>query len=349
VTAVLAAVAPLADPTPRRHGQRLLEAIVALERFPALAYSRRRLLEVLDGETESTRETIAVIESDPALAMGALSLANRRRPKGVSPICGIPEAVVEVGPSALRAFARDLTVSDFFGQGGTWNTAAGHFRVHAVATRWVVERLIRDGLAKKPDHLRVAALLHDVGKLVLLHAYGRYMTGSEGPPCDRLLLEQRAWGLDHALAGGVFARRLAVPNAVATLIEHHHSPDGGDAGLLRLADLLVHYSAGNPIKRTELVAVAESCGLDGAGLDALLYDFPVAAAGPHRMEPSPLTPRQTAVLRLLSKGNVYKQIADELGLSTSTVRSHLHAVYTKLGVADRAQAVVLAMNQGWLS
>jgi len=54
------------------------------------------------------------------------------------------------------------------------------------------------------------------------------------------------------------------------------------------------------------------------------------------------------VLRELSRGKVYKQIGAELGLAASTVRSHLHRVYEKLGVADRAQAVLRATEMGWI-
>ena len=45
---------------------------------------------------------------------------------------------------------------------------------------------------------------------------------------------------------------------------------------------------------------------------------------------------------------VDKQIAHELSLSTSTVRTHLHNIYGKLGAVDRAQAVLHATERGWL-
>ena len=58
--------------------------------------------------------------------------------------------------------------------------------------------------------------------------------------------------------------------------------------------------------------------------------------------------REVEVLRRLRDGKVYKQIALELELSTSTVRTHLHNTYAKLGAVDRAQAVLLATQRGWL-
>ena len=64
--------------------------------------------------------------------------------------------------------------------------------------------------------------------------------------------------------------------------------------------------------------------------------------------PCPLSSRELEVLVALADGKVYKQIAAELSLSASTVRSHLHHVYAKLGVVDRAQAVLLASSRGWI-
>jgi DNA-binding NarL/FixJ family response regulator len=64
--------------------------------------------------------------------------------------------------------------------------------------------------------------------------------------------------------------------------------------------------------------------------------------------PCPLSPREVEVLMRLAEGEVYKQIAHGLSLSTSTVRTHLHNIYGKLGAVDRAQAVLLASERGWL-
>ena len=64
--------------------------------------------------------------------------------------------------------------------------------------------------------------------------------------------------------------------------------------------------------------------------------------------PCPLSSRELEVLLGLADGKVYKEIAVDLSLSASTVRSHLHNVYVKLGVVDRAQAVLLASSRGWI-
>lgn len=76
-----------------------------------------------------------------------------------------------------------------------------------------------------------------------------------------------------------------------------------------------------------------------------------AASKQHRdevPEGCPLSVRELQVLAGLSRGLVAKQIAAELGLSQSTVRSFTHSAYQRLGVDDRAQAVIRCWREGWI-
>lgn len=64
--------------------------------------------------------------------------------------------------------------------------------------------------------------------------------------------------------------------------------------------------------------------------------------------PNPLTEREREVVKLLADGKTYKQVATAMRLSQSTVRNHLHNVYGKLGVVDRAQAVIVSRENSWI-
>ena len=67
-----------------------------------------------------------------------------------------------------------------------------------------------------------------------------------------------------------------------------------------------------------------------------------------RREPIPgsLTPREVEVLTLLALGKTNRQIAGELHLSLSTVKGYLERLISKLGVSDRTQAAVKAVELG---
>ena len=60
-----------------------------------------------------------------------------------------------------------------------------------------------------------------------------------------------------------------------------------------------------------------------------------------------LTERETDVLRLLAQGLNNAEIAGQLHLSEGTVRNHVSAILDKLGVTDRTQAAVIAIQHGF--
>jgi two-component system response regulator DesR len=75
---------------------------------------------------------------------------------------------------------------------------------------------------------------------------------------------------------------------------------------------------------------------------------PALAAQSLAQGDSPLTERESDVLRAAREGGTVADIARELRLSEGTVRNHLSAAIGKTGARTRAEAVRLAVNHGWL-
>jgi putative nucleotidyltransferase with HDIG domain len=333
-------------------GSRLAEAFEAVERFPVLIESRERVIAAATAENVAVGDIVEAVESDVALAIGVLRHANRGG-LVAGGVAGIPAALEALKPAGVLAIAGTAPSFDFFESNGGWELKPERFRVHALATQRAADRIGRMVGWDERDELAVAALLHDVGRLVIsrLHpGYKVYFDAIARTPEQRLREEREQLGIDHALVGGVLARRWNLPQRIAIAIERHHADDAeGLAAMVATADMVGHYCQGEAIAPERLRAAAGRCGLDSEGLRDILYELPLPTQDATRIsEPCPLSSRELDVLRHLSEGMVYKQIASEMHLSVSTIRTHLHNVYGKIGAVDRAQAVLLARDRGWI-
>jgi LuxR family quorum sensing-dependent transcriptional regulator len=113
-------------------------------------------------------------------------------------------------------------------------------------------------------------------------------------------------------------------------------PVGGRWAILfwsrkNLGDIITHRM------RTLICAAVSFAALR---LDQLVETDPRIVGSLHR-----LTPRETAVLRLVSMGKQLREVAQELELGEETVRSHLKKAQSKLGARNRNQAVAEALRQ----
>ena len=336
------------------HGRRLTQAFEALEAFPVMAESRNRVLRLFQDGSPAASDVVAAVEGDVALAIAVLRLANQidgpKRGQVDSAVMGVDV----LSPETVHSIVSRARTYDFFERTPVWQGIPERFRLHGIATQRAADRIASEIDYPHRDRLMMSALLHDIAKLVLVHAYPGYprqVHGEARTPEERIAAERRELGVDHALVGGVLARRWGLPRSVAHVIEAHHNAEvSGGTAIVRLADMLAHYLLGGPVSPNELLQVSRMVGLSPQQLRTVMYDLPMPVVGdrPRQIEPSPMSGREVDVLRKLAKGMVYKQIATEMGLSTSTVRTHLHNVYKKLGAMDRAQAVLIATERGWI-
>ena len=94
-------------------------------------------------------------------------------------------------------------------------------------------------------------------------------------------------------------------------------------------------------------AVASGEAIFGPGIAKRVLSFFAAARPtiPSRVFPE-LSERETELLALMAQGHSNQEIAEQLGLTLKTVRNHVSNIFSKLQVADRAQAVIRAREAG---
>jgi len=79
---------------------------------------------------------------------------------------------------------------------------------------------------------------------------------------------------------------------------------------------------------------------------SLFLPAPVMRSLADRTPNSDLSPREREVLTLMVRGNSNKEIAGTLGITEATVKCHVSVILLRLGVTDRTQAVIAALQRG---
>ena len=156
-------------------------------------------------------------------------------------------------------------------------------------------------------------------------------------------------------AGGISAAREIVtrwPAVRVVLLTMHDEDemvfDGLAAGA---ASYLLKDCSPEELVGTIRAVAAGETRLFGSPLDRVLTEFRKLKqqGAPAPVAPDLLSPREQEVLGGLVRGQSNKQIARDLGIDMTTVKTHLHRVYEKLGVSDRTQAAIMALQNGWFA
>jgi putative nucleotidyltransferase with HDIG domain len=339
-----------AEGLPVGYGGGLAGALKQMGRLPALYESRRRFEDALHDDASGPRDIAETIVSDLGLATAILRAANHPRRGRGARVATLPEAIELLPRELLIAIGERVATYDIFDRDPVWDLSVEQHRIHAVATQIFAGRVATKVGYREGDALLVVALLHDIGKLVLGQAASAYVgSGDDETPDARLAAERRDLGIDHASIGALLLRRWRFPAALARTVARHHDPDAsGPAALVRLADMLAHYHSGARVEPHAISRAAESVGLSPTDLRALLTGLPAGGGSVGSGSPCPLSSRELAVVRAIAAGGKYDEIAASMGLSASTVRSHLFNAAKRIGVRDRAQAVLVAAERGWL-
>lgn len=243
-----------------------------------------RLQEVLAKVDFRIRDAVAALESDPALAIDVLRLANSPAFRGTRPCQSTLEAFNRLGARRIK----DLVVVSHIESMG--KSMDGYSRIafdHSVRVAQIARALPANATCT-PERLYVCGLVHDIGT-TLLDQSGEftYYIGHYNDDDAQCAAERAALGFDHTTLGAVAAELWQLPEPIAEVIIAHHSVEEaiarpGDIGrmsaCLAVAELLEQLSRDSeqlPDDSFEQVAsssAGQRLGLHAEGLRVLWTD-----------------------------------------------------------------------------
>lgn len=154
------------------------------------------------------------------------------------------------------------------------------------------------------------------------------------PTPDLLLLDLNMPGMDGFT--GIAALRAAHPAVPILVVTAHEDP-----AVPRSAQQFG--AAGYVPKSAPLGVIGEAVKAVLAG-DEWFPDVAAKATNASDGGSDELTPQQARVLVLLADGKLNKQIAHDMSITEATVKAHMTAIFRKLGVKSRTQAVIAARS-----
>lgn len=252
--------------------------------LPQMSTAILDIVRVANDPTVVPNQLAQAIMRDPSMTLRVLAAAN-------SPIYGCPRrvesvsrAVMMLGTKQIQNIAAVLALTPTL-----VSPLAPRLWRHAVATALWSDRVAHHMGLSEQDSLFTAALLHDIGIVMLLHhdpegeqACLAAAQAGRGPLDE---IERQHFGIDHAELGAQACRMWHLPQRIGELIEVHEQmpvPDDVGRGILALSDVLAR-AGGTPefpwmtecgsAPGAQDDALA-SCGLASDDADALLSMLP---------------------------------------------------------------------------
>ncbi len=206
------------------------EIIVAVDDMPPFPQVVQRAMQALADPEYEVVGLVDILKVDQAITANILKLCNSAYfglPRKVS---SLKEAVVYLGANQLRQLLLSGAASKIFeNPNAGYAVFADELWRHALATA-VMAQVLRKFRRLKMDEntLFTAALLHDVGKVVLSNFVAeKYLTIEkmvENGESSFQEAEREVLGFDHAEIGGKIAEKWEFPESIITAIAFHHEP-----------------------------------------------------------------------------------------------------------------------------
>jgi putative nucleotidyltransferase with HDIG domain len=209
-----------------------LNILAKVDAFPPLPGATTKLLSLLDDSNTAVVEIEEILRMDPGLTANVLKLSNSAYFGFQSEIGSVHKAIVLLGAKRLIQLVMASCVNSVMNTAVPgYDLSAGEMWRHSIAVSVAAEGLIKELNTANADEIFTAALLHDVGKLVL----GEFVK-DDIQKIEKIVstdvsfevAERITFGTDHAEIGARVLENWGLPAQIVNAVKWHHAPDKAD-------------------------------------------------------------------------------------------------------------------------
>ena len=207
---------------------RMLSTLVgSLRDLPAMPETFAELRQSLEGGSATVESIVAIAERDVAIAAKILQLVNSAFFGVAGEITDLAAAVKCLGVSILHDLVLKVDAfREFSSEDEVLVQYLQEINEHSRLTARVAKEMTKSLHVK--GGAEVAAMLHDVGKLVILERtpahFERALVQSQEEGVPLHLVEQKLAGFTHAEVGGYLLSLWGLPNSIVEAVANHHDP-----------------------------------------------------------------------------------------------------------------------------
>jgi len=255
------------------------QIISKMKSFPSMSGIAAKVLKLLDDPDSSAGQVEQLLKQDPSLTANLLKLTNSAYFGIPSKVGSVRHAIAMLGWKRLSKLVIAACVSAITDrQIPGYDLPPGVLWQHSVAVSVTAEGLMRELKIAESDEIFTAALLHDLGKLILGGFVEKELdeiekVAARGIPFQ--MAEQEVLGTDHAEIGALMLESWSFPPKLVSAVRWHHDPD----------------SAPETSSMTDIVHVANVLCLMigiGIGVEGLHYEPSVLATKRLGIKPTQL-------------------------------------------------------------
>jgi len=212
--------------------EKLRHIMTQVKSFPGMPATAARLMPLLQNPDSSASKIEEILKYDPGLTANILKLTNSAYFGLPSRVSSVRQAIMLLGWKRLLQLVMTMCMSALMKKPVPgYDLPRGELWRHSVAVSVAADLLVKSLSISDADEVFTAALLHDIGKLILGDYVQEDLEKIEGMVTKGISFEVAEYGVlgtNHATIGARILQNWSLPQELVNAVSWHHDPESCD-------------------------------------------------------------------------------------------------------------------------